>query len=62
MKGKTANSVCCTTCRDEQYVLSNKKGKVQAEACKCFDCDKCQGTGRILEEDDDGISRIRECQ
>ena len=62
MKGKTANSVCCTTCRDEQYVLSNKKGKVQAEACKCFTCDKCQGTGRILQEDADGISRIRECQ
>ena len=62
MKTKPAHEVNCNTCRDHRYVMSNKKGKVQAEACKCFDCDKCQGTGRILEEDADGISRIRECQ
>ena len=62
MKGKTANSVCCTTCRDHQYVVSNQKGKVQAEACKCFTCELCHGTGRILVEDANGISRIHECQ
>jgi DNA replication protein DnaC len=62
MKSKTANLINCSTCRDMQYVVSNKKGKVQAEACKCFDCESCQGTGRILEEDENGISRIRECQ
>ncbi len=62
MKSKTANSVNCNTCRDHQYVVSNQKGKVHAEACKCFACESCQGTGRILEEDANGISRIRECQ
>ncbi len=59
---QSANSVKCNTCRDDQYVLSNKKGKVRAEACKCFTCDSCQGTGRIFEEDADGISRTRACQ
>ena len=44
-----------------QYLLSNQKGKVQAKACKCFSCNKCQGTGRIIGEDSDGISRIRKC-
>ena len=62
MTSKTAEALKCNTCRDDQYVLSNKKGKVQAKACKCFTCDKCQGTGRILEEDAEGISRIRKCQ
>jgi DNA replication protein DnaC len=62
MTSKTAEALKCSTCRDLQYVVSNRKGKVQAEACKCFDCDDCQGTGRIIGEDSDGISRIRECQ
>jgi DNA replication protein DnaC len=62
MKSETAEALKCNTCRDQQYVLSNRKGKVQAEACKCYDCDKCQGTGRIFGEDSDGISRIRECE
>ena len=62
MKIKPANAINCSTCRDLQYVVFNLKGKVQAKACKCFDCKSCQGTGRILQEDADGISRIRECQ
>lgn len=62
MKSKSANSIKCSTCRDHQYVVFNKKGKVQAEACKCHACEKCQGTGRIIGEDADGISRIRECE
>ncbi|MZH03074.1 MAG: ATP-binding protein [Nitrospinae bacterium] len=62
MKTKPANAISCSTCRDSQYVLSNRKGKVQAKACKCFDCETCQGTGRILQEDAEGISRIRECK
>jgi DNA replication protein DnaC len=62
MSSKPANEVTCSTCRDHQYVVFNKKGKVQAEACKCYECESCQGTGRIFGEDSDGISRIRECQ
>jgi DNA replication protein DnaC len=62
MKSKTSNAVKCSTCRDNQYVVFNKKGKVQAEICKCVACEKCNATGRILGEDADGISRIRECQ
>ena len=62
MKTKLANAIKCSTCRDLQYVVSNLKGKVQAKACKCFDCESCQGTGRILQEDAEGISRIRQCQ
>ena len=62
MKTKPANAINCSTCRDLQYVMSNLKGKVQAKACKCFNCEACQGTGRILQEDAEGISRIRECK
>ena len=62
MKTNPAKAIICNTCRDLQYVVSNLKGKVQAKACKCFVCDNCQGTGRILQEDPEGISRIRECQ
>lgn len=62
MKKNAAEGVTCFTCRDHQYVLSNQKGKVHAEACKCFDCESCQGTGRILEEDANGISLIHECR
>ena len=62
MNKKTSNSVNCNSCRDHQYLLSSQKGKVQAQACKCFVCDLCQGTGRIFEEDAEGLSRTRECQ
>lgn len=62
MKKKPANAITCSTCRDHQYVVSNQKGKIRAEACKCYACESCQGAGRILEEDENGISRIRECQ
>ena len=62
MKTKPANAINCSNCRDLQYTVSNLKGKVQAKACKCFDCESCQGTGRILQEDADGVSRIRKCQ
>lgn len=62
MKRKPASSIQCSSCRDLHYVVSNVKGKVQAKACKCFACEDCQGTGRILEEDENGTSRIRMCQ
>ncbi len=63
MKRKTAEDVKCNTCRDSQYMLTNEKGKVYADACKCFACESCQGTGKIFEEDaDSGIARIRECE
>jgi len=62
MKSKPASSIKCSSCRDLHYVVSNVKGKVQAKVCKCFACEDCQGTGRILEEDENGISRIRMCQ
>ena len=62
MKSKTTEAMKCNTCRDNQYVLSNKKGKIHVKACKCYCCDKCQGTGKIFGEDADGISRISECQ
>ena len=62
MKTNPANAISCSSCRDLQYVTSNIKGKVHAEACKCFDCEGCQGTGRTFYEDAEGISRTRECE
>ena len=62
MKINPSKAINCNACRDLQYILSNLKGKVQAKACKCFVCKNCQGTGRTLLEDSEGISRIRECQ
>jgi DNA replication protein DnaC len=62
MKTKPVKEINCSTCRDLQYVVSNQKGKVKATLCKCFDCESCQGTGKIFKEHTDGISRIHECQ
>jgi DNA replication protein DnaC len=62
MKIKPANVINCRTCRDLQYVLYNLKGKVQTKQCKCFECKNCHGTGRILQEDAEGISRILKCK
>ena len=62
MKTNPSKAIKCNACRDLQYILSNLKGKVQAKVCKCFVCKNCQGTGRTLLEDSEGISRILECQ
>ena len=40
----------------------NQKGKVQVEACTCFECKVCEGSRRIFEETPEGISKIRECE
>ncbi len=52
----------CRKCQGKNYVLTNYKGKVQAGLCACFSCDQCGGEGRIYEEDEKGISSVKDCQ
>ena len=51
----------CKKCHGKRYVLANVKGKVQGSFCKCFVCDECGGEGRIYEENENGISYVKDC-
>ena len=62
MKQKIKQAINCGRCRDKKYVFVNQKGKVQAEACSCFECNVCEGNRRIFEETPEGLSKIRECE
>ncbi|MDG1928456.1 MAG: ATP-binding protein [Nitrospinaceae bacterium] len=62
MKQKIKKAIDCRRCRDNKYVFINQKGKVQVEACTCFECNVCEGSRRIFEETSEGISKIRECE
>ena len=62
MKQKIKQAINCGRCRDKKYVFVNQKGKVQAEACSCFECKVCEGNRRIFEETLEGLSKIRECE
>ena len=62
MKQKIKKVIDCGRCRDKKYVFINKKGKVQAEPCACFQCDFCEGSRKIFEETPQGISKIKECE
>jgi DNA replication protein DnaC len=62
MKQKNKQAINCGRCRDKKYVFVNQKGKVQAEACSCFECKICEGSRRIFEETPQGHSTIRECE
>ena len=62
MKQKIKQAIDCSRCRDKKYVFINQKGKVQVEACTCFECKVCEGSRRIFEETSEGISKIRECE
>jgi len=62
MKQRIKQAIDCSRCRDKKYVFINQKGKVQVEACTCFECRVCEGSRRIFEETSEGISKIRECE
>lgn len=62
MKQKIRTAIDCGRCRDKKYVFSNKKGKVQAEPCTCFQCKFCEGSRRIFDETPEGLSKIKECE
>ena len=62
MKQKIKQAIDCRRCRDKKYIFINQKGKVQVEACTCFECKVCEGSRRIFEETSEGISKIRECE
>ncbi|MEK9627806.1 MAG: ATP-binding protein [Nitrospinota bacterium] len=62
MKQKIKQAINCGRCRDKKYIFVNQKGKVQAEACSCFECKLCDGNRRIFEETLEGLSKIRECE
>ena len=54
-------SESCAECRGRQYLLSNIKGSLYGERCSCFACEVCGGRGQIFEENESGVSTIREC-
>ena len=51
----------CTPCKGKGYVLYNLKGVVHADLCACFQCDKCDGEGRIFMENEKGIAYLMDC-
>lgn len=51
----------CSRCQGRHHVLNNRAGWVHAEACSCFRCDQCEGTGRVFRENERGQSYLREC-
>jgi len=51
----------CPECRGKHYRLNNTRGQVEAAVCSCFECGDCGGRGFVFEEDENGISSIREC-
>ncbi|MEC7641096.1 MAG: ATP-binding protein [Nitrospinota bacterium] len=52
----------CTQCGGSQYTFKNSRGFLKASICKCFHCERCDGSGRIFGEDETGHSIVRECQ
>jgi len=52
----------CTSCKGKGYALSNRKGRVHADLCSCFHCDKCDGEGRIFRENEKGIAYLMDCE
>lgn len=57
-----AKTSVCRKCQGNNYVLTKIKGKVQADFCECFHCDRCAGEGRIYVEDEKGISSVKDCE
>ena len=54
--------ITCTSCKGRGYALSNRKGRVHADLCACFHCDKCDGEGRIFRENEKGIAYLMDCE
>jgi DNA replication protein DnaC len=52
----------CSRCGDRHYVLNNKDGALHAEVCPCFECDRCDGNGRVFRESERGQSYLAECE
>lgn len=52
----------CPKCDGNKYSVTNKRGFLKASLCKCFHCEKCDGGGRIYEENEKGISSVRNCE
>lgn len=52
----------CTSCKGKGYTLSNRNGRVYAVACDCFHCDKCDGEGRIFQQNEKGLAYFAECE
>jgi len=52
----------CRKCQGKKYVLTISKGKMRAGFCECFNCETCNGEGRIYVEDEKGISSVKDCE
>ncbi len=61
MTASKVKSAQCTLCQDEHYILSNEKGWLRSKLCECFNCDQCQGQGKVIFEDEQGRSLVRNC-
>jgi DNA replication protein DnaC len=52
----------CSICQNKNYVLENKSGRLHAEACECFQCEICDGSGRKFIQDENGLSFLTPCE
>ena len=52
----------CSVCQSKGYVLENKSGRLHAEACECFHCEDCDGSGKRFSQDDRGQSYLVPCK
>ena len=52
----------CRKCQGNSYLLSNRAGRVHADFCECFNCEKCGGDGRVFVEKENGISYLNDCE
>ena len=51
----------CAKCDGKDFVLLNTSGRLDAKLCECFNCEKCDGEGRIFTQKEDGRSFLTDC-
>jgi DNA replication protein DnaC len=52
----------CSICQGKAYLLENISGRLHAEACECFQCDLCDGSGKSFIQNENGQSFLSPCK
>lgn len=52
----------CSSCKNKHYLLFNEGGRVHGRLCECFHCAECGGDGKIVTQDERGITFIATCR
>ena len=61
LESKKEKSPDCDKCFDTYFVMQTRDGLLSAKTCKCFHCEKCDGSGKIFEIDEIERSSVRFC-